>query len=104
METKKTKPLLRGIDPAQLSRAAETIKLLGHPERLKIVEILESGESTVSEIQAELDLAQAIVSQHLAKLRGLGIVAAERDGVNVRYRVMEPKVRHILDCIRKCDV
>ena len=100
----KPTPLLRGIDPTQLSRAAETIKMLGHPDRLKIVEILESGDSTVSEIQAQLDLPQAIVSQHLAKLRGLGIVAARRDGIHVHYRVMEPKVRHILECIRKCDV
>jgi len=98
------KSLLRGIDPTQLSRAAETIKLLGHPERLKIVEVLDAGESTVSDIQAELDLPQAIVSQHLAKLRGLGIVSAKRAGVHVYYRVMEPKVRLILECIRKCDV
>ena len=104
MTNTKEKPLLRGIDPTLLSRAAETIKLLGHPERLKIVEVLEAGESTVSDIQAELDLPQAIVSQHLAKLRGLGIVSAQRDGVHVYYRVMEPKVRHILECIRKCDV
>ena len=104
MTNAQEKLLLRGIDPTQLSRAAETIKLLGHPERLKIVEVLEAGESTVSDIQAELDLPQAIVSQHLAKLRGLGIVSAQRDGVHVYYRVMEPKVRHILECIRKCDV
>jgi len=98
------KPLLRGIDPEALSRAADTIKLLGHPERLKIVEILESGEATVSEIQEELGMPQAIVSQHLAKMRGHGIVAAERDGVHVYYSVMEPKVRLILECIRRCDV
>ena len=96
--------LLRGIDPAALSRAADTIKLLGHPERLKIVEILEAGAATVSDIQEQLDMPQAIVSQHLAKMRGCGIVAAERDGVHVYYRIVEPKVRHILECIRKCDV
>jgi ArsR family transcriptional regulator len=96
--------LLRGIDPEALSRAADAIKLLGHPERLKIVECLEAGEATVSEIQDALDLPQAIVSQHLAKMRGHGIVASERDGVHVYYRVVEPKVRHILECIRKCDV
>jgi DNA-binding transcriptional ArsR family regulator len=89
------KPLLRGIDPAALSRAADAIKLLGHPERLKIVEVLEMGEATVSAIQEQLDMPQAIVSQHLAKMRGYGIV---------RYRIVEPKVRHILECIRKCDV
>jgi len=104
MSNLQEKPLLRGIEPVQLARAAETIKLLGHPERLKIVEVLEAGESTVSDIQAALDLPQAIVSQHLAKLRGLGIVSAQRDGIHVYYRVMEPKVRHILECIRKCDV
>jgi ArsR family transcriptional regulator len=98
------KPLLRGIDPEALSRAADTIKLLGHPERLKIVEILEAGEATVSEIQEKLGMPQAIVSQHLAKMRGYGIVAAEREGVHVYYRVLEPKVRHILECIRRCDV
>jgi len=96
--------LLRGIEPEALSRAADAIKLLGHPERLKIVECLESGESTVSDIQDALGLPQAIVSQHLAKMRGHGIVAAERDGVHVFYRIVEPKVRHILECIRKCDV
>jgi len=98
------KALVRGINPDLLSRAAETIKLLGHAERLKIVEVLEAGDATVSDIQQALDLPQAIVSQHLAKMRGAGIVAAERDGVHVHYRVVEPKVRLILECIRKCDV
>ena len=69
MTNTETKPLLRGIDPKQLARAADTIRLLGHPDRLKIVEVLEYGESTVSEIQEKLGLPQAIVSQHLANLR-----------------------------------
>ena len=104
MARKTRMALVRGIDPKTLSRVADTIKLLGHPTRLKIVEILEGGDATVTDIQDKLDLAQAIVSQHLAKLRGHGIVDAERDGVHVYYRVVEPKVRHILDCIRKCDL
>jgi len=104
MKGSPTRNLVRGIDPELLSRAAETIKLLGHAERLKIVEVLEAGEATVTDIQEKLDLPQAIVSQHLAKMRGSGIVASERDGVHVYYRVVEPKVRHILECIRKCDV
>ena len=98
-----TKPLLRRIDPAVLARAADIIRLLGHPERLKIVEVLERGESTVSEIREAVGLPQAIVSQHLARLRGANVVAARRDGVHVLYRVIEPKVRHILTCIRTCD-
>ena len=96
--------LVRSIQPEILSRAAEVIKLLGHPERLKIVEVLERGEATVTEIQDALDLPQAIASQHLAKMRGHDIVTARRDGNHVYYRIAEPKVHHILSCIRKCDM
>jgi len=95
--------LVRSIEPAALARAADIIKLLGHAERLKIVEVLESSEATVTEIQDALDLPQAIVSQHLAKMRGCDIVAARRDGNHVYYRIVEPKVHHILNCIRHCD-
>jgi ArsR family transcriptional regulator len=98
------KPLVRTVSPEVLRRAAEIIKLLGHPVRLKIVEVLEGGEATVSEIQDQLELAQAIVSQHLAKLRGGGVVAARREGVYVYYQLTEEKVPHILKCIRTCDM
>lgn len=96
--------LIRKVDPKVLTRAAEIIKMLGHPERLKIVEVLESGEGTVTDVQEALGLSQPTVSQHLARMRGAGIVASRRDGVNVYYRVVEPKVWHILKCIRACDM
>jgi len=99
-----TKALVRSIDSELLHRAADIIKMMGHPERLKIVEVLEGGEAAVSEIQEALGLPQAIVSQHLAKMRGTGIVAARRDGNHVYYRIVEPKVEHILGCIRACDM
>jgi ArsR family transcriptional regulator len=96
--------LVRTISPEVLSRAAEIIKLLGHPDRLKIVEVLEAGEATVSDIQRKVGLGQAIVSQHLAKLRGAEVVSARREGVRVHYRLTENKVPHILQCIRTCDM
>ena len=64
----------------------------------------EDGEKPVGEIQELLGLPQAIVSQHLAKMRGWGIVEPRREGIHVYYRILEPKVQHILDCIRRCDV
>ncbi|MCA9738130.1 MAG: metalloregulator ArsR/SmtB family transcription factor [Gemmatimonadota bacterium] len=96
--------LVRSADPAVLRRAAEIIRMLGHPERLKIVEVLERGETTVTEIQEAVGLPQASVSQHLARLRGCDVVASRRDGVHVHYRIIEPKVSHILNCIRTCDL
>ena len=96
--------LVRSVRPTVLARAAEVIKLLGHSERLKIVEVLERHEATVGEIQDALDLPQAIVSQHLAKMRGCDIVSARREGNYMYYRITEPKVHHILRCIRSCDM
>jgi DNA-binding transcriptional ArsR family regulator len=101
----RTASLVRSIDPETLSRAADIIKILGHAERLKIVEILEQRhEATVTEMLGTLGLPQATVSQHLAKMRGAHIVSARRDGNHVYYRLIEPKVEHILNCIRKCDM
>jgi ArsR family transcriptional regulator len=102
--SKKRSTLILGIAPELLERAAATIRVLGHPDRLKIVAVLEAGDATVSEIQAQVGLPQATVSQHLAKLRAYGIVAASRFGQNVFYSVVEPKVEHILHCIRECDL
>lgn len=97
-------PLLRGIDPELLTRAADTIRVLGHADRLKIVEVLEVRDATVSEIQEKVGLSQPIVSQHLARLKAHGIVESTRDGQHVIYSLVEPKVEHILRCIRTCDL
>src|SRR5688572_2079534 len=96
--------LLRGVDPELLNRAAQTIRVLGHVDRIKIAEVLEAGDATVTEIQDKVELPQAIVSQHLARLRAHGIVASTREGQNVVYSLVEPKVLHILNCIRNCDL
>lgn len=95
--------LIRTLEPAHLRRAADAIRILGHPDRLRILEVLEQHSCPVTEIQETLDMEQAVVSQHLARLRQYGIVRAEREGVNVFYEVVEPKVRYILECIRSCD-
>jgi ArsR family transcriptional regulator len=98
------KHLLRGVDSELLSRAAQTIRVLGHVDRIKIAEVLEAGDATVTEIQEKVELPQAIVSQHLARLRAHGIVESTREGQNVVYALVEPKVLHILNCIRNCDL
>lgn len=69
-----------------------------------ILEALEPGELTVSEICAECGLSQAIGSQHLRRLRQLKVVSCRKEGLNVFYRVIEPKVKHVLECIRSCDI
>ena len=90
------------LDTAVLTRAAGVIKCLGHPLRLRLLDAMEFREVTVSELQAITCASQAMVSQQLAILRGHGVVTARRDGLFVRYSIAEPKVHHILACIRGC--
>lgn len=88
------------LDAREMAQAAEIMRALGHPVRLRLVEALEGGECCVSELQQALDAPQAVVSQQLAKMRAAGIVACRRDGANVRYVVADPRVLRVLDCLR----
>jgi ArsR family transcriptional regulator len=92
------------IEADVLSKAAEVIKCLGHPLRLRILEALERGETTVSELQDYAGATQAAVSQQLATMRARGVVDNRREGARVFYRITEPKVMAILACIRSCDL
>jgi DNA-binding transcriptional ArsR family regulator len=68
------------------SRMAEILRLLGHPIRLQIIEILDDeGEACVSHVEHLLGLRQAYISQQLAKLRNAGVVETRRDGLNIYY-------------------
>ena len=92
------------IDPQVFERAARVIRILGHPLRLRILESLEFGERNVTDLQDEVGASQAVISQQLAILRSEDVVAPRRDGPRVYYRITEPKVSKILDCIRQCDL
>lgn len=92
------------IEPAILARAARVIRVLGHPLRLRLLETLEAGERNVTDLVLASGANQALVSQHLAILRGEGVVGFRRDGGRIYYRITEPKVHRILDCIRDCDL
>lgn len=94
---------LAALDSAALNRAAAVMKCLGHPLRLRLLEALEQGEKTVSQLQEHTAATQAAVSQQLAILRGRGIVDCRRDGANVYYWTTEPTVGVILNCIRACE-
>ncbi len=87
-----------------LVQAAEVIKCLGHPLRLRLLEALEAGEKTVTQLQEHSGANQAAVSQQLATLRAHSIVDNRRDGAHVYYRITEPKVTSILNCIRARDL
>jgi ArsR family transcriptional regulator len=92
------------IDPGVLERASRVIRVVGHPLRLRLLELLEGEERNVTELVLASGIGQAIVSQQLRILRAEGVVGDRRDGARVFYRITEPKVSKILDCIRECDI
>jgi DNA-binding transcriptional ArsR family regulator len=101
MKTKKEKTCA-GLSVELLAQMAETLKLLAHPRRLKIIDILDrNGASPVYRIADELGLAAAATSQHLNQMKRAGLVAAERHSREVRYAVLDPRALTILGCIRK---
>ena len=84
--------------------ASRVLRCIGHPVRLRIIELLDNGgEMNVSAVQEALGLEQATASQHLNLMRDKGILRSRRDGVNVYYEVRDEKVVQIIDCLRGCD-
>ncbi len=70
-----------------LERMAQVLKLLAHPHRLQVVEMLEAcGEAPVHEIMGCLELTQAATSHHLVAMKRVGLGEAERKGKEVWYR------------------
>ncbi len=80
---------------------AEFFRALGHPARLKLLEFLQSGEKSVTELQAHLEIEPSAVSQQLAVLRGKNIVEARRAGTSVLYSVRDPQIFELLAVARR---
>jgi ArsR family transcriptional regulator, virulence genes transcriptional regulator len=71
---------------------AEVLKTLANPRRLEIIHRLALGPCEVGRLAEEIGASQPNISQHLSVLRAAGIVDAERDGREVRYRLADPDV------------
>jgi ArsR family transcriptional regulator len=80
---------------------ARFFRALAHPTRIRVLEILVRGGRSVQELQDALGLDQPAVSQQLAVLRNQGILAAQKEGLSVRYTVRDPLVSELLDVARR---
>src|SRR5512143_2855231 len=91
----KTKP-----EPVEVRHAAAIFKALGHPERLRIVcAIAEHGHCTQTQLVEELERAQSTIARHLVPLRALGLVRAERDGLEVPLTLSSTLTQELLDAV-----
>lgn len=79
---------------------AQLLKVLTHPARLSILNILRDGEHCVCHMEAHLGLRQSYISQQLAVLREAGLIQDRRDGWNIFYRVADRNIYTILDAVQ----
>lgn len=76
---------------------AEFFKTLGHPARIRILEVLRDGERPVNELIPEVGIEPSHLSQQLAVLRRANLVRSRKDGSSVLYSVSEPRVFQLLE-------
>ncbi len=86
-------------------RASQIFAALSHPTRLRIIELLSTGQKTVNEVAADLHLGQSGTSQHLAVLTRAGLLTVEPHGVSRYYRLRGPRIPRVLNLITEfCEV
>lgn len=88
-----------GVRPVYEVKAG-LFRVLGHPARVRIIELLREGERSVGALQAELGLESGATSQHLTALRRVGLVDSRREGTSVYYRAADEKVFDLLEAGR----
>ena len=82
---------------AQATEAAALLRALSNETRLLVLcHLAESAELSVGELLERIALSQSALSQHLARLRGEGLVATRKDAQNVFYRICDPRAEQVL--------
>ena len=82
---------------------AEFFKTLGHPARIRVLELLSEREHSVGEMLPEVGVEAANLSQHLAVLRRTGLVTTRKEGSSVFYSLTSPEVAELLRQVRRLD-
>jgi DNA-binding transcriptional ArsR family regulator len=99
---KRTAPVIEPDSQSPIYRLkADFFRLLGHPVRVRVLELLRDGEQTVGDLQAALDLDSGGTSQHLTTMRRQGILESRKAGTNVYYRVKDPRTFQLLAVSRE---
>lgn len=80
---------------------AEFFKTLGHPVRIRVLELLSQREHAVAEMLPLVGVEAANLSQHLALLRRTGLVATRKEGSSVFYSLTSPDVAELLRVARR---
>jgi len=97
----------RQLKVGTIKKAAELLKIIGHPIRLHILLILEERvEMTVTELLQSLHetIEQSLLSHHLIKMKNAQILTSEKRGMCVYYKILDTRVLKIFDCIENSSL
>ena len=81
------------------SQAAECLKTLAHPVRLRMVQLLLHGKYTVGELAEDCEVPDNVASEHLRLMQRCGFFTSEREGRKVYYQVAEPHLERLMACV-----
>jgi len=87
------------IDLDALAQAAECLRTLAHPHRLRIIEMLLGGRYTVGELAEACGIPSHMASEHLRLMQRCGFLDSAREGRTVYYGIVEPHLAKIMNCI-----
>jgi DNA-binding transcriptional ArsR family regulator len=82
-----------------LAEAAECLKTLGHPHRIRMVQMMLRGEHTVGELAEACEIPSHMASEHLGRMKDRGLLSVERRGRRVFYSVAESSLSSIIECM-----
>jgi DNA-binding transcriptional ArsR family regulator len=82
-----------------LEQAAECLKTLAHPHRLRMVQLLLRGRYTVGDLAEACGIASHMASEHLRLMQRSGLLSCEKDGRKAYYAVAEPHLESLMGCI-----
>ena len=97
--TTKAPKLTKLTSLASLEEAAECLKTLAHPHRLRMVQMLLRGRYTVGELAEACGIRSHMASEHLRLMQHCGLLKGEKEGRKAYYRVAEPHLANIMACV-----
>lgn len=84
-----------------LADAAECLRTLAHPHRLRMVQMMLHGKYSVGELAEACEIQSHMASEHLRLMKHCGLLTSERDGRRTYYQVAEPHLASIMSCIEQ---
>ncbi len=87
------------IDLENLRAAAECLRTLAHPIRLRMVQLMLREKLTVGELAEACGIPSHVASEHLRMMQHCGLLARRQDGRRIYYQVAEPTVERLMECI-----